>query len=283
MELKLYATPDEFLADNETYLSRYEASSQLNQGNAAAHAGESCHPELLFGSYWQGGRTVLLFGNAAPWNICLNAPPAGDPVPSQTAAAELGGYLRKERIPIAGVTGQESLCRPFMEAYGGSFRLGSMLDIMVLDTVMDPPPVPGRVRKAEMRDLDTLTRWMCGFIEEATLLESTNPEERREKERQGIEKGSIRVLEAPDGTLLSTARTSRKMAHSVSVSAVYTPPEHRAQGYCQFTVAALCREMLSAGFSSCTLFVNKENPISNRVYKKIGFTILEDSFEYKLV
>ena len=41
--------------------------------------------------------------------------------------------------------------------------------------------------------------------------------------------------------------------------------------------------MLAAGFESCTLFVDKKNPVSNRVYKKIGFEILEDSSEYKLL
>lgn len=281
MDLKLYPTPGGFLRDNQEYLSRFEASTQLNHGNAAAHAGEPCSPDLLFGRYEQEGQAVLLFGNAAPWNLCLNAPPMENPAPALAASELLAEELRSKSIPIAGVTGREALCQAFMKSYGGEFQVRSMLDIMVLHQLIPPPVVEGRVRPAVMGELDVLTRWMCRFMEEA-LHEPADWEVRREACRKRIESGSRWVLEAPDGALLSTASTSRRMSHSIGISAVYTPPERRGKGYCQFTVASLCREMLASGFEACTLFVDKKNPISNRVYQKIGFEILEESSEYKL-
>lgn len=282
MFLKLYPTPGDFLQDNRDYFSRFEASTQLNYGNATAHANESCCPDLLFGRYEQDGQAVLLFGNAAPWNLCLNAPPADDPALALAASEQLAEKLRTESIPIAGVTGREALCQAFMKSYGREFRVRSMLDIMVLHKVIDPPPVEGRVRQATMAELDFLTHWMCDFMEEA-LHEPADWEARREACRKRIENGFRWVLEAPDGTLLSTVSTTRGRAHSIGISAVYTPPEHRGKGYCQFTVASLCQKMLASGYDACSLFVDKNNPISNRVYKKIGFEILEESSEYKLV
>lgn len=43
---------------------------------------------------------------------------------------------------------------------------------------------------------------------------------------------------------------------------------------------AACREALKKGYDCCTLFVDQKNPVSNWVYEKIGFQILEDAYEY---
>lgn len=281
MILKLYSTPGDFLRDNRDYLAHFEASTQLNQGNASAHESEPCHPGLLFGRYEQDGQAVLLFGNTSPWNLCLNTPPMDGLAPALAASKQLAEELRAKNISVTGVTGREALCQAFMRFYGGEFHLRNKMDIMVLHKLIDPPPAKGRIRPATLDELDILTHWMCAFMEEA-LHEPAHWEVRREACRKRIKEGARWVLEAPDGTLLSTASTTRRMAHSIGITAVYTPPEHRGKGYCQFTVAALCRKMLQEGFTYCTLFVDQKNPVSNRVYKKIGFEILEDCSEYKL-
>lgn len=282
MTLKLYNTPGDFLRDNRDYLARFEASTQLNQCNASANESEPCHPGLLFGRYEHDGQALLLFGNTSPWNLCLNAPHMENPVTALAASERLAEELRAKNVTIAGVTGREALCQAFMRSYGVEFQIRNTMDIMVLNKIIDPPSVEGRVRPATMDELDTLTHWMCAFMEEA-LHEPADWDVRREACLKRIEDGSCWVLEAPDGTLLSTVSTSRQMAHSIGITAVYTPPEHRGKGYCQFAVASLCRKLLEAGFESCTLFVDKKNPVSNRVYKKIGFRILEDCSEYKLL
>lgn len=280
MRLKLYSNPGDFLSDNRPFMEKYEPAAQLNIGNALAHRDEPCTPALLFGRYEQDGEPVLLFGNTAPNCLCLNAPlPAG--AQAGAAARELARYMRREQIPISGINAPKALCDPFMEVWGAPFRLRTAMDIMVLTSVQEPSAVAGRVRLAEMSDLDTLTRWMCAFTEEA-LHETVDPVQRREKDRERIASGSRWLLEAPDGTLLSAAGTSRRTERGVSITAVFTPPEYRGRGYCQFTVASLCREMLGQGMEYCTLFVDKANPISNRVYQKIGFYVLVDSRDYRL-
>lgn len=280
MRLKLYSNPGEFLSDNRPFMEKYEPAAQLNVSNALAHRDEPCSPALLFGRYEQDGEAVLLFGNAAPNCLCLNAPP---PVSAQAGAAaqELARWLREEQIPISGINAPKALCDPFMEAWGAPFRLRNAMDIMVLTSLCEPPAVAGRVRPAEMSDLDTLTRWMCAFAEEA-LHETADPARRREKEGKKIASGARWLLVAPDGTPLSVAGNSRRTERGVSITAVYTPPEYRGRGYCQFTVASLCRELLAGGRAYCTLFVDKANPISNRVYRKIGFYVLVDSWDYRL-
>ena len=142
MEQKLYTKPAEFLAENQDFLLANEALVQLNYGNAAAHRDENCHPGLFFGRYEENGEMCLLFGNTAPWNICLNAPQGMEK--SMEAAGELARYLREGNIEIAGVTAREDLAKAVMEAYGGEFSLRSSMDIMVLKKVIQPGGHPQR-------------------------------------------------------------------------------------------------------------------------------------------
>lgn len=280
MNLKLYPTPAHFLTDNQDFLHRNPIVTQLNQGNASAAPDAPCTPQLLFGRCESRNRPLLLFGNVSPWNLCLNAP-HGQDEEVRKAAAALARYLQAEKIPITGVNGREDLCRPFMEAWNGKFRLRTAMDIMVLRHLIDPPNVSGQVRLARLEDLETIARWMCAFTREA-LREPCQVSDRLDRDRQHIEAGRTWIMENEEGELVSTARTTREMPGGICVSAVYTPPEHRGKGYCQNTVAGLCRRQFQQGKEYCTLFVDKANPFSNRAYKKIGFEVLEDSSDYRL-
>lgn len=279
MELKLYPTPGDFLRDNRAFLEKYEVPAQLNRGNASAHADEPCTPSLLFGRVEQSGEPVLLFGNTLPHNLCMNAKP-GDGRAAE-AARELAGYIRANNIEIVGINARSNICGPFMDAFGGAFRLRTAMDIMVLESLIEPAPAPGTVRPAREDDLETIVRFELAFYREA-LNEDGDPEQIRIRNLERIEKGELRVFETPDREVASIAHTSRETKHGISISGVYTPPEHRGKGYCQNTVAALCRDMLASGKRYCTLFVDKKNPISNRVYRKIGFKVLEDASDYRL-
>lgn len=279
MGLRLYETPAGFLAENEAFLQQYEPVVQLSLGNARAHRDEPCGPGLLFGRYEEQGEAVLLFGWLFPWNLCLNAAP-GDPR-APLAAAELARYLLEKGIPIPGINARKDLCGAFRPAYGGTFRLHTAMDIMVLRELVPPPAVPGRVRKACGADLERLTEWGMAFHREV-IHDGAGAAEIRQKYAEHVEQKAVALFETPEGVPVSMAYASRGLPHGAGISGVYTPPEFRGRGYCQCTVAALCRELLEQGNAYCTLFVDKANPISNRVYEKIGFAILEDCCDYRL-
>lgn len=278
MKRKLYETPGEFLQENGEFLRRYEAACQLNLGNARAHEEEACHAGLLFGRYEEQGEPVLLFGNTLPWNLCLNGVPGSEK--SARAAGLLADELCREGVAIRGVMACKALCDAFTAAHGGQFALNTAMDIMVLKELIEPPAVPGRPRPAAEGDVPQIAEWHRAFYREA--LGEEPPEDVEDRVRDLLARGALCVWETPEGELVSVAHTSRKQGRGVSVSGVYTPPEHRGRGYCQNTVAALCREQLNGGCDYCTLFVDKANPVSNRAYRKIGFEILTDSFDYRL-
>ncbi len=277
MKLTLYESPGAFLEQNRVFLEKYEAACQLNYGNAQGNRDEKCRPDLLFGRYEEQGEPVLLFGHTLPWNICLNAAPGDER--SVRAAQELAGYLKRENLSIAGINASKALCDAFIPAYGEDFRFRTGMDIMVLEKLIQPAAVPGKFRRTTPGDLDLLTAWAIDFTREA-LHREPDPETQRQRAAQRIERSCL--WESPDGTPVSTAHISRRLSHGACISGVYTPPQFRGKGYCQNTVAALCREILEEGNRYCTLFVDKVNPISNRVYQKIGFAILEDNYDYRL-
>ncbi len=279
MKLKLYETPGDFLEENREFLLEYEAAAQLNLGNAVNNREEPCHPGLLFGRYEEDGRGVLLFGNTLPWNVCLNAIP-GDPA-ALSASVLLAEYLREKGIPINGVTADKALCKAFLFAFQKPYTVYTSMGLMVLKELTEPPALPGKVRKATLSDLDTAAGWACAFTREA-LREESDEKETRERFRGFIESGKVYLAVTPQGQPVSMAVSNRDLAHGAGISWVYTPPEFRGKGYCQNTVAAVCREKLRSGKVYCTLFVDMKNPISNRVYSKIGFQIIENVDDCRL-
>jgi predicted GNAT family acetyltransferase len=65
---------------------------------------------------------------------------------------------------------------------------------------------------------------------------------------------------------------------------VYTPPEHRRQGYGTAATAALSRMLMTErGYRTCFLYTDLSNPISNGIYSAIGYRpvceMLEIRFE----
>lgn len=65
------------------------------------------------------------------------------------------------------------------------------------------------------------------------------------------------------------------MFGSSRIGPVYTPPEHRGRGYAAWVVALLTQQILDAGARPC-LYTDQANPISNKVYERIGYVRVQD-------
>ena len=59
------------------------------------------------------------------------------------------------------------------------------------------------------------------------------------------------------------------------VGPVYTPREHRGQGYATAAVAAVSCRLLDRGARVC-LFTDQANPTSNRIYEALGYRRVVD-------
>jgi predicted GNAT family acetyltransferase len=64
--------------------------------------------------------------------------------------------------------------------------------------------------------------------------------------------------------------------HGIRIAAVYTPPPLRGRGYASAIVADLSQKMLNAGRRFCFLFTDLANPVSNKIYQRLGYKPVGD-------
>ena len=139
--------------------------------------------------------------------------------------------------------------------------------VYCLTEVAAPKDVPGAMRWAEEGDVRTLADWFMAFCQEA--VPSDPPPDPEKSVRRLMSTGSLGVWEN-DG-IVSMAASSRGSRNGATVSAVYTPPEHRRNGYASACVAALSQVLLDRGNAFCTLYADLANPTSNKIYQRVGF------------
>ena len=63
---------------------------------------------------------------------------------------------------------------------------------------------------------------------------------------------------------------------TLRLGAVYTPDRCRGRGYATEGLAKVIDEMLGWEVDAVTLFADKNNPVSNRMYLKLGFEEVAD-------
>ena len=64
---------------------------------------------------------------------------------------------------------------------------------------------------------------------------------------------------------------------------MYTPPERRGCGYASTCVAALSQRLLDSGYRRCFLFTDLANPISNRLYRRLGYQLVGNAEELNFI
>jgi hypothetical protein len=62
-----------------------------------------------------------------------------------------------------------------------------------------------------------------------------------------------------------------------TVGAVYTPPEHRKNGYATALTAAITQKILDSGKKYSGLYTDLDNPTSNSIYQQIGYKPISDA------
>ncbi|MET9661275.1 GNAT family N-acetyltransferase [Streptomyces sp. NPDC006510] len=141
-----------------------------------------------------------------------------------------------------------------------------------LATLVPPSPAPsGRPRAATTADRELLVRWYLAFAEQVG--QSGALAERQVDERTAS--GGLTLWE-DGGVPVSMAGISPRIAGTVRVTAVYTPPEHRGRGYAAAVTAEISRTARKAGAREVLLFTDLANPTSNGVYRRIGYRPVSD-------
>ncbi|NLP16956.1 MAG: GNAT family N-acetyltransferase [Clostridiales bacterium] len=284
MVVKVYDNAAEYLIDNEEALLEQEAVSQLVLYDAYKSRQSPEEIRGLFGVVIDYEHTILHFSNLPSQNLSIYIQDYSKDI--RSAVRLLADYMLENHIAPKGIYGKYEVCEAFIEQYKRGteceFAERMAMNIMEIRQVNDIKPVVGLTRLAIPNEVKQITEWMVQFQIEA-LAKEIDYESALVTSSKLINNNKLYVYEDAQNTVVSMAAATRKLPHGIAISYVYTPEEYRGMGYAAANIYYISKKYLAEGNEFCTLFVDKENLLSVRAYEKVGFKVLDDIYEYKLL
>ena len=202
----------------------------------------------------------------------------------QATIVHLMDYLREIDAQIPGVVGPEAEAQTFSDCWidgidGISTKMDRRMRVFEARSVMDLPLSPGRLRFACPDDHPLMTQWVVDLSE--AIGEPTSFEGAESRAEKLIKDQQLYIWDN-DGPV-SIAGVSRPMKNGTAIGLVYTPPEHRNNGYATSSVLLLTKKLLSDGYSFCSLYTDLSNPTSNSIYTKIGYVPIGDALAFDFI
>ena len=197
--------------------------------------------------------------------------------PSDHAIEALAAHLQEMEAPVTAVVAPVSLARAFAEAWsqriGCNFEVRFQQRIHRLTEVRVPVNHSGLLRIATDRDIELVAQWFLEFDIEA--LNEHDADRARERAIERVSGGVVYLWD--DGEPRAMAMRVRTTTHTASIGGVYTPPQWRGNGHATAAVAQLSRQLLHQGYAMCVLYTDLANPVSNSIYRRIGYEPVMDS------
>jgi hypothetical protein len=276
MHLTCFTDPAAFATAVAPFLERTEPEhalllgilGQLRAGTMPTSAGP------LMAAVTEGDEVILAAVHTPPFPLLLSLGRAD-------AAAHLATALAERGHPVERANGPGELSATFAQTWSRATGVHAeptrRLRAHALERVEPTADAPGCLRAARSEDAPTVLAFWQAFELEADT-PSRHPE-------RAVERGIAerRIVVWDDGEVVSMAQSAGPTPHGIRISLVYTPPARRGRGYATSCVAALTRQLLAAGRRYCFLFTDVENPISNRIYARIGYRPVCDFTEHAFV
>lgn len=210
------------------------------------------------------------------------------PMPDAAALA-LAGALHARGEEVRGVNGALPAARVIADEVarlgGGTATVHEHTRLFELGDLVDPAPVPGRLRPATESDAPLALAWFGAFeadaAEQAGRVEEEDEGDGKRgylseaEMRERIAAGRIWFWEDEAGEPVHLTGFNPPSFGVARVGPVYTPKAHRGRGYASAAVAGVSRRLLAEGARVC-LFTDQANPTSNKIYQAIGFAPVVD-------
>ncbi|MFC4099272.1 GNAT family N-acetyltransferase [Paenibacillus xanthanilyticus] len=184
--------------------------------------------------------------------------------------------------PPPGVTGEARIAERFAKLYaartGGSYRHYMSMEAYSCPIAKPPAGVPGYARSAVWDDVDTVARWLVGFVADAFGRKS-DAESQRPTAESLIRRGEL-YLWMTDDEPVAMANIAHRSPRHARLNSVYTQPDRRGRGYASAVVGELCSLLEMEGLTP-TLYADVANPASNKVYRNVGFVSCGQVVELK--
>ena len=262
------------LSAAQTARAELAALAALNAHDGQAADQAATGPGPLFG-WWDppdgsGPRGAFLHDPSVPLLIAVRAP--------ETAAA-LAAALAKAGRFVSGVDGPASAADAFAAAW--SQRAGLAIRVhghsrvyRLTQTPSAETGPPGRFRIAAAADRALLVTWLRAFGTEVGEL--TGSPEAAADDLLGY--GGAAFWEVA-GDPVSMAAITRPVARTVRISMMYTPPEHRRNGYAAAVMLAVSRAALDGQIREVVLITEENRP--QRLAARLGYELIGERAELR--
>jgi GNAT superfamily N-acetyltransferase len=173
----------------------------------------------------------------------------------------------------------EAFSQAWVEATGATAAASFQETLYRLGELVPPRGVVGAARVADAGDTELLVGWLDAFFVEAFGSES-DPKASRAVLVDIATAGDRVVLWTVDGVPVAMARVHGGLLGMSRIGPVYTLPEHRGHGYGAAVTAEAVRHAQREGIRDVVLFADVANPVSNRIYRRLGFAPVADHVQY---
>ena len=150
--------------------------------------------------------------------------------------------------------------------------------IYEVERITPPAGVPGAARLAAAGDEELLATWLAGFAADTGTAHSSEADHRVAAEIY-VKTGRLHLW-GVDGTPRASTYEQVPAEDVVRVGFVYTPPGERGHGYASALVAEVSSRILAAG-QRCILYTQLANPVSNRIYQRLGYRPVAEVVRYR--
>lgn len=224
------------------------------------------------------GQTIGAAMRTAPHGMVLS------PMPLD-AISELARAVCIKDDGLPSVSGPTAVVEKFIDEYQGTQSQGSTRKaemeeqhLLYALNELSVPSVNGVMTVATTEDYDLILSWYLGFGQDTGVF-MPNPQG---SINAGLTRSSYRfwsvegekvclaghapLVDTPDGAI-------------ARIGPVYTPPEHRRNGYAGVLTAKLSQELVERG-AKVMLYTDAANPTSNSIYQKIGYEMIDKNVMY---
>ena len=281
MQVAFQNNPRDFLKKCGSYLAENEAEHNLILSlcyNIEQRLKKGERAEICCSALFDDENFILAAVQTPPHNLVLSKASAPE-------IEKLAETLANNNFKFPGIVGPSDVASAFTNKWvqlTGQQPVEYMDQIIyMLKKVLFPPPVPGEFRAAKPEEAKQVAEWFSAFAKDALPKAEQGDAASALKKAEEVTKAGRMFVWAVKGK--PVAQVSVSGTDSVArISAVYTPPEQRGNGYASALVAQVSQHQLDQGKKMCCLYADARNPVSNSIYRKIGYEFVGRSSLYVL-
>ena len=283
MHLTRYEDPIQFWAETSPFLREREAEHNLMLGLMARLADKAAQYDSAnyMAAVEKNGNIIGVALRTPPYNLILSHMEESEALNLITDDV----YDRYKELP--GVLGSTPFSRQFAMKWSTlteqRFRLRMSQGIYRLEQVIPVKGVPGQMRRSTENDRDLIRDWLEAFMTEAITPTEGVTSEKVSQSLNSFFVDDTRViyLWEQGGESVSMAAHTNPTPNGIRINAVFTPPQHRRNGYASALTASLSQMMLEVGREFCFLYTDLKNPTSNHIYQEIGYKLVCESEDWR--